>query len=115
MELTPAQFSELRESLTSLASQSQAPEKRRFMRLPVSGQITLTQLPSGKAHTAMTRDLSQSGMGVIQSIAARAGDRYVATLPRTDDNSLQVVCTVMDARPLAEGLYSVHLQFERTA
>ena len=112
MELTTAQFSEIRESLSALEKQDRASEKRRFTRLPVSGKVKLLHPATGQAYTALTRDLSPSGMGIIQARPAQRGDRYVATLPRAGENLVEVACTVVGARPLAEGLYCVHMQFE---
>ena len=112
MELTPSQFSEVRESLIAAETTDRAAEKRKFTRLPVHGKVTLTHHPTGQSHTALTRDLSINGMGLVQSRLAKPGDQYLATLPRVEDHPLQVLCTVVAARPLAEGLFCVHLQFQ---
>src|SRR5688572_1023101 len=112
MELTPSQFSDVRESLTTAEKTDRAAEKRKFTRLPVHGKVTLTHHPSGHSHTALTRDLSINGMRIVQSRPAKPGDQYLATLPRVENHPLQVLCTVVAARPLAEGLYRVHLQFQ---
>jgi c-di-GMP-binding flagellar brake protein YcgR len=112
MELTPTQFAEVRQSLTSLETEGKAAEKRRFSRMKVQAKVTLTNQATGQTYSAMTRDLSQSGMGVVQSLQAHKGQKFVATLPRSENNSVQVLCQVVDARPLADGLHCVHLEFE---
>jgi hypothetical protein len=112
MELTPIQFAEVRESLAALETKTGSSDKRRFTRLKVQGKVTLTDAATSQSHTAMTRDLSLNGMGVVQSIPARNGQELTATLPRSENNSVQIYCTVVEARPLAEGLYALHMQFE---
>src|SRR5687768_9728047 len=113
MELTPSQFSDVRESLTTAEKTDRAAEKRKFTRLPVHGKVTLTHHPSGHSHTALTRDLSINGMGIVQSRPATPGDHYLATLPRAENHPLQAPSTLVAAPPLAERLYRGHLQFQR--
>jgi len=112
MELTPTQFAEVRESLTTLASEGRSAEKRRFSRMKVQARIVLANQTTGQTYTAMTRDLSQSGMGIVQSVDAHKGHKLLATLPRSETSAVDVVCQVVDARPLADGLTSVHLEFQ---
>ena len=115
MELTTPQFSELRACLTALEGQSRGGDKRRFNRLQVEGKVTLSDPIANNSYTALTRDLSIGGMGVIQSVRAARGQRLVATLPRSGNNALRVVCLVVEAQPLADGLYAVDLNFEGIA
>jgi hypothetical protein len=112
MELTPSQFSEVRQSLASLESEGNAAEKRRFTRIKVQAKVNLTNQATARTYSAMTRDLSQSGMGVVQSVPAHKGQNILATLPRDEHHWVDVLCQVVDARPLAEGLHCVHLEFQ---
>jgi hypothetical protein len=90
-------------------------EKRRAARMTVQYKINvflLEQDKIGQSFSVLTRDISLTGMGVLQSVALRAGSHVVVELPRPG-SPLYVVSLVMHSRPLADGVLAVGLEFER--
>jgi hypothetical protein len=93
-----------------------ATEQRGAARIAVEARVQM-YLPNrdGSAYhpyTALTRDISLSGMGLLQSIALPEGSQVTASLPRPS-TPLLVCCKVIQCRPLVDGLLIIGLSFEQ--
>jgi c-di-GMP-binding flagellar brake protein YcgR len=96
---------------------SGAGEKRRAARMTVTAKFNIHIVVNGvlgKSFSALTRDISLTGMGVLQAIALQQNQSIVVALPRSAE-PLYVVSTVMHCRPLADGLLAVGLEFAEMA
>jgi len=70
----------------------------------------------GRKYSVLTRDISQAGIGLLQSIALQQGQEFVLSLPRQHGKPhLFFVTVVMHCRPLADGLYGLGCEFVRQA
>jgi hypothetical protein len=108
----PAQFlSEIVGWLRRLEQPGGGREKRRSTRVIVCARVTVTELKSGGEITAMTRDFSAGGLGLMQSLAAAKGETFDVTLPRAREGPLRVRCKVTYASQLADGVWGVGAQF----
>ena len=112
MQISTQDYAEIIATLQ--AAESDGHDKRRFPRMAVRGRIVITPLADGKAgtsYTALTRDLSFLGVGIMQTIPATAGQSIIVYLPRRNKPVLCILCEVRHARPLAEGLLAVGCEF----
>ena len=75
----PAQFlSEIVGWLRRLEQPGGSREKRRSTRVIVCARVTAMDPKSRREFTAMTRDFSAGGLGLMQSVAAAKGEAGVA-------------------------------------
>jgi hypothetical protein len=99
--------------LAALGAPPQGHEKRRTPRFALSGTVTFARLFDGRPHqwiTAMSKDVSETGLGLVTSLALRIGERLVVRLPGGKD-SMTLTCRVVHSRPVADGIYAVGLEF----
>ncbi|HEX3356398.1 MAG TPA: PilZ domain-containing protein [Tepidisphaeraceae bacterium] len=91
-----------------------ASEKRRAARIEVSAKINIHLFEGSKiarSFSALSRDISLTGIGLLQTVALNPNQSgVVIALPR-QHSPLFVYCTVMQCRPLADGLLVVGLDF----
>jgi hypothetical protein len=90
-------------------------EKRGSPRLVVAAKLKLTLLENGKPGrtlTALTRDISVTGLGLIQSVRMDAGATFVIALPRSGNKPpMHVMCVVMHVQQLAEGVFGIGAEY----
>jgi hypothetical protein len=90
-------------------------EKRGSPRLVVAAKLKITLLENhkpGRSFTALTRDISVSGLGLIQSVKLEAGTTFLIALPRSGNKPpMHVMCVVMHAQQLAEGVYGIGAEY----
>jgi c-di-GMP-binding flagellar brake protein YcgR len=94
-----------------------AAEKRRAARIEVSAKVNIHLVEGtkiAKTFSALARDISLTGIGVLQTTALGVNQTVVIALPR-QHSPLFVCCTVMQCRPLADGLLVVGLDFAEVA
>ena len=88
-------------------------EKRRSQRFPVDATVQIARLSTDGQQawkTALTRDISDGGLGLVTSTPLRAGERIAVKLPAADD-IVVVACVVAHARDLGEGLFTAGVEF----
>ena len=108
----PAQFlSEIVGWLRRLEQPGGGREKRRSTRVIVCARVTAMDPKPRRDFTAMTRDFSAGGLGLMQSVAAAQGETFDVTLPRAREAPLRVRCKVTYASQLADGVWGVGAQF----
>jgi len=116
MELTPKQLSLIITSLRTLG-ESGAQEKRRFTRVSVQAAIAAAELGGDalvRRWTALTRDVSAGGIGVLQSTWLQGNVMLLLALPFGDE-MFHVIGQVVFCRPLADRVYTIGARFIRTA
>jgi hypothetical protein len=65
----------------------------------------------GSAFCDLTRDISLTGMGLLQAVQMNKDQQLVVRLPRGAKKALFVLCIVMHCRALADGLFGVGVEF----
>lgn len=119
LKLTPQHLAEVVNALQSSPASSKGSEKRRAARMEVQGNVVIAALGKdgkvGKSFTAITRDISFVGVGLLQSKPLEQGQQVVVRLPRGVKPALFMLCIVMHARPLADGLYVIGVEFLEVA
>jgi hypothetical protein len=116
LKLTPYQFGTIFEALR-VAGTSRGSEKRQATRMDVQTKLSLASLADGKinrCYSALSRDISASGIGFFQYAPLTNGERFLICFPFGKEE-LIIVCSSMFCRPLAEGLFGVGAQFEAIA
>jgi len=114
MKLPLREYGDVVTALKGADSKASTAEKRNAARITVSSKITVHLLGSAKVErsfTAFTRDISLTGIGLMQSVALSAKQRVIVILPRPNVAPLYVISTVAVCRPLADGLLAVGLEF----
>ncbi len=119
LKLTPQHLAEVANALQSSPANGKGSEKRRAARMEVQGNVVIAPLAKdgavGKSFTAITRDISFVGVGLLQSRALEQGQNIVVRLPRGAKPALFMLCVVMHVRPLADGLYVIGAEFLNVA
>ena len=104
-----------------IAAESGGNEKRRHNRVEIQAKIELASLDSAhggvvnRIYTALTRDISLGGLGLLQYTATEVGRLFVVCLPTDRNSHLHIVCKSVFTRPLAEGVFGVGAEFEAEA
>jgi hypothetical protein len=115
MNLTAQSFSEVLTCLQG-SGHNAGMEKRRASRLDLQAKVHISIFADGKivrSLTAMTRDLSFTGVGLMSAIPLQRGDTFIIHLPRQNKPAIYVVTTVMFCRPVADSLFTVGGEFVR--
>ena len=87
-------------------------EKRTAPRVGLRSKLTIT--PEGGTNViTWCRDLSSNGIGLVHAEGLKVGTQFTAVLPNYGQESLTVVYTVVNCRPLSKQLYSVGARLER--
>jgi hypothetical protein len=90
-------------------------EKRRFARFAVVARVEVMHTASGRMYTALTRDLSLEGIGLLQAGPMQKGEEFSVSLPRGKATHLVAQCKVMHARELADGIWGIGAIFVTAA
>jgi hypothetical protein len=116
LTLNPHQFANVLESLRKAGSTGGS-DKRRTTRMEVQARITLATLTSdgpGKCFSALTRDVSMSGVGFFQHFPSELGSQFLACFP-FGKGTLVLMCTTKFCRVMAEGMFGVGAEFTSLA
>ncbi len=115
MSLTPQHLGEIVNVLSSSA-EGTGQEHRRAARKDVKGNVDVTPMgadgAAGQSFTAIIRDISAVGIGLLQNRKMTAGQEIIVRLPRGEKPALFVRCTVMHVRAQADGLFLVGAEFK---
>jgi hypothetical protein len=115
LKLTPQHLAEVVNALQTSPGNGKGSEKRRAARMEVQGNVVVAPIGKdgkvGKSFTAITRDISFVGVGLLQSRPLEQGQQIVLRLPRGLKPALFMLCNVMHVRPLADGLYVIGIEF----
>lgn len=116
MKLTAQHLAEVVSAMSAGPSKGAGAEKRRAARMDVQSTVVIAPLnvdgSLGKPFTAVTRNISFVGAGLLQSKSLIEGHQVVIRLPRGGTKPPMFVrSNVMHVRPLADGLYVVGIEF----
>jgi hypothetical protein len=114
MQLAPKEFNDIYAALKASEKARAAQERRRHTRIEIDGNVCVRDLTSNQKYGARTRDISFSGISIIQSKAPAAGARIVVSLPQRKSGKFDVQCTVLHVRDMADELYCVGCEFVAT-
>jgi hypothetical protein len=117
MKLPLRDFADVITAMKGPGDKAAGAEKRSAARMTVNAKINLHLIDNDRvvrSFSALTRDISITGMGVLQSVALSSGQNVVVALPRPQ-SPLFVICSVMHCRPLADGVLAVGLEFAELA
>ncbi len=76
--------------------------------------LVATLNPDGtpaEAFTALTRDISFAGVGLVQRTKIPQNSQIVVRLPRKDQEPLVMLCKAIHVRELADGVFAIGAEF----
>jgi hypothetical protein len=112
-QLQPELFTEVLSQMPSLLTKKELVEKRKAVRVPLEGKVSLWRVENGVScghRTVLSRDLSCTGIGVLGSQAMESGQQAVARLSRQGSKSLWILCRVVFSRQLADDIYGIGME-----
>ncbi|HEY7086825.1 MAG TPA: PilZ domain-containing protein [Tepidisphaeraceae bacterium] len=119
MKLPLREFADIVAALKGpAAAKADSSEIRQAARMDVTAKVNVYFVDSDKpirSYSALTRDVSLTGMGLLQSVAVPAGQELFVALPRTSGPPLFVQSQAKHCRSLADGLLAVGLEFTKVA
>lgn len=113
MQLTAQQLSEIVEGLRTGGKSGNGAERRRCARMEVQARIAAATMAGGKVQrgfTVLTRDISFTGIGLMQAVSVEKGGQMLVRLP-VQGRSLVLMCDVMHVSSLADGVLGVGAEF----
>ena len=82
MQLAAQHLAEIVETVKKMEAANNGSDKRRFPRFNVIARVEVMHGASKRVYTALTRDLSLEGVGLLQSNPLNKGDEFSISLPR---------------------------------
>jgi PilZ domain len=114
MQLSPEIFAEIAESITIVGQDQPRQDDRRTPRFKLNTQVVMTSWADPKRTFGVrVDDLSIGGLGILHNQRVSLDEQIVVHLPRRDNESLPVLCSVIYWEPIAENLFSIGAKFER--
>ena len=107
MQLAAQHLAEIVETVKKLEAASNGRDKRRTARFSVIARVEVMHTASKRVYTALTRDLSLEGIGLLQSWEMAKGDLFAVSLPRGKGLFVVAQCTVQHVKQLAEGIWGI--------
>jgi hypothetical protein len=107
MQLAAQHLAEIVETVKKLEAANNGSDKRRFPRFNVIARVEVMHTASKRVYTALTRDLSLEGVGLLQSTPLNKGDEFSISLPRGKGQFVVARCTVAHAKELADGIWGI--------
>ena len=114
MQLTNQDFAEIVESLRGSGVPSDGYERRQATRVSVQTAVFAAPLVGGRpgsVRTMLTRDLSLTGVGLIQSTPVSENEAMIVKLPKVSKRPVFVLVKPVQCRLLAESIYAIGAQF----
>jgi len=113
MLLTAGQFKEM---IASLRAPSSKGDRRKSARLQVQASTLIAPLTANgheEGFTVLAKDISLEGVGLLSSVALKAGQQILIHLAKEKGETAYVVCTVMHCSEISDGVYSHGVKFEK--
>jgi hypothetical protein len=116
LRLASSDFVDVYDALAAAAARANhvADEHRAGTRMPVDGEVLVAVVRGGivtESFTALARDLSYNGIGLLQRRRPPRGAQLIVQLPRRDQPPTCMLCNVAHVRQLADDLYAVGATF----
>ena len=120
MKLTRTDFVEVCDALAAQHAAGDArlgSEKRGGARMAVEHEVLVSTVApdgtAGESFTALTRDVSYAGVGLLQRHRVPRNSLLIVRLPRKDLEPLVMLCKAIHVREMAEGIYAIGAEFVR--
>jgi PilZ domain len=113
MQLPVRLYSEVVTALKLLGEKTNS-EKRRSARLDVKANVVVGTIAEGKIagiFTCLTRDISQTGIGLLIARPLAQNEKFLLELPRAHNAHVLVVATTTHTRVLANGIFALGAEF----
>jgi hypothetical protein len=117
MKLPLRDFADVIAALKGSGDNLAASEKRRAARMTVTAKVNVFLMDGNrviKCFSALTRDISLTGVGLLQTTPLNPNQQAVVALPRAH-SPLYVTSLALHCRPLADGLLAVGMEFAELA
>jgi hypothetical protein len=114
VKLSSQHLAEVMDAMRGAATATAGTEKRRAARMDVHTAVMIIPIvgdTAGRKFTALTRDVSAVGIGLLQATSCALNEQLLVHLPRTRKPPLVLLCNVMHVRMLADGLYLIGAEF----
>jgi hypothetical protein len=119
VKLSRTDFADVHEALArqrpAAEARRAATEKRVGARLTVEHEVLVATVnpdgSTGETFTALTRDISHAGLGLLQRRRLAHNSLIIISLPRGELQPLIVLCKAIHVRELAEGIYAIGAEF----
>ena len=121
MKLTRLEFVEVCDALARQHAASDVrtgggkDDKRGGTRMTVEDEVLVATVnpdgTPGEAFTALTRDISFAGVGLLQRTKIPQNSHLVVRLPREGKEPIVVLCKAIHVRELADGVYAIGAEF----
>jgi PilZ domain len=120
LKLSSQQFGRIVDALTNdpSAKSSAGAEKRTASRIDINCQLMLAGFTGdkvGRCYQALAKDISVTGIGLMQSRSFTKDERFIMSLPFGKGEEFVVICQATFCRPLTEGIHWCGAQFDTMA
>lgn len=113
MQLPVQLYSEVVTELKLLGN-SAGSEKRRSARIEVKANVqlgTLRGVSVAAIFSVLTRDISQTGIGLLLAQPLAQGEKFLLELPRSKHGRVLIVTQAMHNRVMANGIFAIGAEF----
>ena len=113
MQLPVQLYSEVVTEL-KLLGYSAGSEKRRSARIEVKANVqvgTLRGVNVAQIFSVLTRDISQTGIGLLVAQPLADGEKFLLELPKAKSGKVLVVTAAMHNRVMANGIFAIGAEF----
>ena len=111
MKFTNQEFAYILAALQAEERATDAADRRRHSRIDIGIVIQVVDVATKRTYSAMTRDISFTGISIVQSAMPTLNSYVIIQLPRRRQKFDAVRCQVMHVRDLADGLFCVGCAF----
>jgi hypothetical protein len=111
MKFNAQEFAHILAALQAEERATDAADRRRHSRIDIGIVVKLVDVATKRAYSAMTRDISFTGISLVQSWMPAINSQVVVQLPRRRNKFDAVRCQVLHVRDLADGLFCVGCGF----
>jgi hypothetical protein len=114
MKFTAQEFAYILAALQAEERATDAADRRRHSRIDIGIVVRLVDCATKRAYSAMTRDISFTGISLVQSWMPAINSQVIVQLPRKRNKFDAVRCQVLHVRDLADGLFCVGCAYVAT-
>jgi hypothetical protein len=107
MKFSNQEFAHILAALQAEERANDAADRRRHSRIDIGIVIQLVDAATKRSYSAMMRDISFTGISIVQSWMPAIGSQVIVQLPRRRNKFDAVRCQVLHVRDLADGLFCV--------
>lgn len=111
MKFTNQEFAHILAALQAEERATDAADRRRHSRIDIGIVIQVVDAATKRSYSAMTRDISFTGISIVQSAMPTLNSYVIIQLPRRRQKFDAVRCQVMHVRDLADGLFCIGCAF----